>query len=330
MAQWDITVDAGSDVGSGSTNDQAITEPADFDGATINSVTILGTPTATTDGATDDTISVNFYVSTDAAVDVYGTNTVAGALATFTFGDSVSAPQNIVVGASTSPAPTTAVAADWDQMRMRVIYSANKMGDNETVSWSSFQVRVDYTPVPDIQQDHYRFTTPITGSAHEAWTLVGTEDNSYEITLDDDYGLIIKISNRGGSDTGAETWQLEANVDGAGWNDVTGASTNVRATASGDTDGATSATERLTTSARSFGGTVLDEVDGAVSDDAQAGNDYEYYFAITFRSADLSGGESIDLRIRNATETITYNVTANATVPVPETDLAAQGIVVIH
>ena len=28
---------------------------------------------------------------------------------------------------------------------------------------------------------HYRFATPISGAAHEAWTLVGTEDNSYEV-----------------------------------------------------------------------------------------------------------------------------------------------------
>ncbi len=164
---------------------------------------------------------------------------------------------------------------------------------------------------------HYRFCTPITGAAHEAYTLVGSEDTSFEITLDTDYCIIIKTGNDGDMSASGD-YQVQIDIDGAAsWNDVNATSSNVRSTASGDTDGATSTTERLGTSAETFTNSVLDEVDGLIGTNLGGHIEDEFYFAINFRSAELSGGESIEFRLTTGGSTFTHNVTLTATVAVP-------------
>lgn len=144
MATWDITVPAGSGVGEGGSGSSAITEPGNFDGATITDVSVVGTPSLTSDGATDDTISVYWYVTTDVPANVYGGASSTQGICSGTLGDSVSS--DTIADDTASPAPGTAVAADWDEIRYGVAYTSNKMGDAETCSWSSFTIRVTYTP----------------------------------------------------------------------------------------------------------------------------------------------------------------------------------------
>lgn len=176
------------------------------------------------------------------------------------------------------------------------------------------QPRVD---PPELKQEHYRFATPITGPAHEAWTLVGTEDVSHEIVLDDDYALIVKLANDGSNTVIFLSYQLEYSVNGGAWADVDASSSNVRVAISGDTDTATSTTERLTTSARTFVNSLLDDVNGNIFFTTAFNNDneYEFYYAITFRSADLSGGETVTFRITSPTNSIAEDITPTATVP---------------
>ena len=149
MATWDITVSAGSTVGSGT--DVLLTTisgvvPGDFDGSTINSVTVQGTPTVTSDGTTDDTIGVRFFVTTTVPADTFGGDgSDAASMCYAVIGNGVSSA-NITDGSARSPNPTTAVAADWDEVRYSINYSASKKNDGETISWSSFTVRVTYTP----------------------------------------------------------------------------------------------------------------------------------------------------------------------------------------
>lgn len=205
-------------------------------------------------------------------------------------------------------------AAEMDGLQVRITSQQRAMAAAGNWDIDTVRVVVTFDPPPDIQQEHYRFATPITGAAHEAYTLVGSEDTSFEIVLDDDYCIIVKLGNDGGAGT-LSSYQLEYNVDGAGWNDVNATSSNVRAVDSGDTDNATSTTERLTTSARTFDTSRLDDSNGSIAIYIlPADEETELYFAITFRSADLSGGESIDFRL-SATDTITFDITPNATVP---------------
>ena len=163
---------------------------------------------------------------------------------------------------------------------------------------------------------HYRFCTPITGGAHEAYTLVGTEDNSYEITLDSDYCLIVKVTNDGDMSATGD-FQLQYDVDGGGFNNVNATSSNVRSAASGDTDGATANTERLTSHSTQFIGSELDEVDALFATNLTGGVNREFYFAINFRSAELSGGETITFQLLTGGSAFptAHDVTPTATVP---------------
>ena len=327
MATWDIVVPAGSGVGNGSSAADAVspTVPGNFDGATITDVSVVGSPTVISDvpAGTDDTLQIHWNIATSGGVNVYGNNIYSGSFCRAELGDGV-ASDTITENASATPTPTIAVAADWDVVEMHTFYTANMKNDGETCSWLPFTIRVTYTPLPaDIQQDHYRFCGE-PGSAievvdastdHETWTLNGTVDTSREFALDDTVALIIKLGNDGTGAASSASWQLEYNNDAdPGWNNVNASSTYVRPIDSGDTDNAFSTTERLTTTSRTFFTSRLDDVNGSAASNINADNDVEFYYAFQFRSADLSGSETITFRITNLTETVTYNVTPTATI----------------
>ena len=75
MATWTIQVTGATNQGSGASGSNVTTigeaQPGDFDGATINSVTVSGSPTITGESTNDD-IGVRFRIQTDADVAVYG------------------------------------------------------------------------------------------------------------------------------------------------------------------------------------------------------------------------------------------------------------------
>ena len=162
MAQYDITVPAGSVV-DGGINDRATltggnAPPGDFDGATINSVSIVGTPTVTSDGAgggggtTDDTWLVRFNIEDSGNNPVYGgTGADEDSICWGRLGDSV-ASANIENGSATTPAPTTAVASNWNNIHWQTFDQANMKADDERASWASFTIRVDYTPAVIVNQ----------------------------------------------------------------------------------------------------------------------------------------------------------------------------------
>jgi hypothetical protein len=170
------------------------------------------------------------------------------------------------------------------------------------------------------RQFRYRFATPVSGSDHEAWTLVGSEDTSFEIAtsqLDVGHALIIKVRNTGGSDNSPNIG-LEYNKDGAGWNAVNNfSSLNVRAHDSGAGDSDTGTTERLTAGSGDWWQSTVSEtgIDSVIGQWAQP-DEIEFYWSIVFRSADLSGGESIDFRVVDQTfaYTVVYDITPNATI----------------
>ena len=150
---------------------------------------------------------------------------------------------------------------------------------------------------------------PITGGAHEAWTLLGSEDTTIELVLDDDYAIILKVGNSGEMSASGD-YQLQYEVDGAGgFADVNATSSNLRSAASGDTENATATDERLSTSAQTYIGSVLDEVEGLIGTNIGGGNEFEFYFTFNLRGAELTAGaESIELRL--TTGGVTFDHTA--------------------
>lgn len=168
----------------------------------------------------------------------------------------------------------------------------------------------------NVFERHWRLCTPITGAAHEAYILVGTEDVSFEITLDTDYCLIIKLENTGDMSQAGD-FQLQYNVDAAGFNDVNASSSNVRTVDSGDADNASSTTERLTAVSETFSESMLDDVDGLQGRNMSGHESAEYYYAINFRSAELSGGETIIFQLlAGGSDTNTHSEVPTVTVPV--------------
>lgn len=96
--------------------------------------------------------------------------------------------------------------------------------------------------------------------------------------------------------------QLQYNKDSGGWNDVTPTSSNVRSIAGLPPDNDICLTELLTNEGGTFSAAGLyDESLGltqfCTTYNLQANNETELAFCIEFRSADLSGGESIDFRL---------------------------------
>jgi len=147
-----------------------------------------------------------------------------------------------------------------------------------------------------VEQTHFNMYAD--GADNNTSTELGTEDTRFALTLDTTYFWRVKLKITGMS-AGSDDVQLEYNVDGAGWNAVNTTSSNVRAVAGGDDDSDPTGTERLTNDGGTFntGEYSEDGLNGAVT---LAVGEIELAYAIQFRSADLSGGENIDLRVTNA------------------------------
>lgn len=147
MATFDITVLAGTSQGASHDVATAFTEPGDFDGATIDSVQVISSPTMSSDAESDDTAIFRWWIQTSGGTAIFGNNTANGAICDVNWGPSVSeSPLTIADDTLRFPNPTIAVAADWDEIRGACTYTANMMGDAELFTWSAFTIRVTYTP----------------------------------------------------------------------------------------------------------------------------------------------------------------------------------------
>ena len=159
---------------------------------------------------------------------------------------------------------------------------------------------------------------PISGSAHESYTLLGTEDTTIEAELDLGYCIILKVGNTGDMAANGD-YQLQIEVNGTGgFANVDAGSSNVRVVATGDSDDATSTTERLGTSAETFQTSVLDEGDGLQVTNVSGHNEHEFYFAFEFRSADLTAGEeTIEFRLTTGGSTFDHTAVEPIDITLP-------------
>jgi hypothetical protein len=148
--------------------------------------------------------------------------------------------------------------------------------------------------------------------------------NITDVDLDTLCHIVFQLDHFGALEANF-TAQLEYNVDSGGWNDVTASSTNIRSSASANiTDGLDvpqliGSGDYLSTNAG------YDEVNGA---SGGANLDWPFdqdttetnvQFAFVARSADLSGGEVIQLRIKDLD---VYTETAQLTIGVTAVDIA--------
>lgn len=119
-----------------------------------------------------------------------------------------------------------------------------------------------------------------------------------------------------GTASGTLTGQLQYQLAGGGWNNVTTSSSVCRAVASGDAGGpydGTATTEQLNQSQPFKAGSISEDgLAGAVS---LAGDDEtELEYVLTIQSADVTNGQALELRVNDGTTTPTWTQIPSITI----------------
>lgn len=123
-------------------------------------------------------------------------------------------------------------------------------------------------------------------------------------------------------------WQLQYNLNGAGWVNVTGSSSVVRSSASPNVTDGVGTTDQLTAGTGTFqggSGTTggFDEVNGAAggaSMDVAASGHSECEFCVQIRGVDVADADTVQLRATdNGTAFAAYDATPSVTVSKPQT-----------
>jgi hypothetical protein len=129
--------------------------------------------------------------------------------------------------------------------------------------------------------------------------------------------LRCNVSESGGTNASSQTYTIEFNIGGAGWNPLGAASTGcIYHDSSKLTDG-NATTERLA------GGGTFEGTSGQVETGVSSAkailknNDSEFVYTVTFVAADLADSDSIDFRVVGSAggkDAVTMTVTPNATI----------------
>lgn len=175
---------------------------------------------------------------------------------------------------------------------------------------------------PDVSQTGFRGRND-DGSETTATWIAATNTNWTQDT-DVNFRVRFLISCDAASITSA--YQLQYNRNGAGWNNVNGSSSVVRSSGSANlTDGADT-TQQIGSGTFTADNNGVDDVDGATgSSTFTAGDEIETEHCIQIRSADVSDGDTIQLRLVFATGSAAFqqyfqtpSITVN--VPTPSTN----------
>lgn len=145
-------------------------------------------------------------------------------------------------------------------------------------------------------------------------TWKAPEDQDWTQAVDQNFRVRFSVQNDTAAINNLDV-QLQYNLNGAGWVNVTGTSNVVRSSASANVADAANLTQQLTAGTGAFeGATAFDEVNGicgGASYDIAATEHFEHEFCCQLRSADVVRGDKIQLRTINSdtgTPWTTYNV----------------------
>lgn len=179
---------------------------------------------------------------------------------------------------------------------------------------------------PTLNQQHYRFQEN-TANCNASTSLLGTEDitASASLLLDTTYFLRVKISNTGNK-TAVQSYKLQYQLNGAGYTDVSAASSVVQVVNGGDTDG-DATTELLTNDGGTFTAGEYDESGVTGSHTLAAGpNETEFVWAIEFREANLATADKVEFRLVDGATAATldnYNITPTFIAPFIASEVTA-------
>jgi len=168
---------------------------------------------------------------------------------------------------------------------------------------------------PYIDQDSFHWRND-NGSETEATWIDNANDNLASPLQDSNYRLRFLLQNTGDKDL-ADGYRLEYNVDAAGWVIVTTTSSYVRSVGSIN-DGWTLTDEDATTQqlgTGTFDEGYWDDTGTTTSFTFAQTQESELEFCFQFRSTDISGGETIEIRVAldDGTELDLYTNTPSTT-----------------
>ncbi len=172
---------------------------------------------------------------------------------------------------------------------------------------------------PNSRQNHFRFRNGDNTNSSESgpWTWLAAEDANFYPSLDTPFRIRFALDNTG---TASEnTRQLMYSLNGNTYTAVTTSSNVIRGADAGLSDNValTTANFQLTAGAGTAGQGRYGELGLLGAGVNPSGGYSEFEFGITLRSADVVAGDTIDLRMYNATPAplATYNITPRITVP---------------
>ncbi len=145
-------------------------------------------------------------------------------------------------------------------------------------------------------------------------TWKAAADTNWTQKVDENFRVRFVVHETNGVSEADKTFQLEYNRNGGGWNDVTGASSVVRAWASPNVADGADTTQQEGSGTFITPNAGFDEADGQVggaSLDFAGSDEVELEFSLELRSVDVANGDTIQLRVKGVQ---TYSETPTATV----------------
>lgn len=156
--------------------------------------------------------------------------------------------------------------------------------------------------------------------SESAATWKAAADTNWSQPVDENFRVRFLVQETGAGTAGSSdtTFELQYNLGGAGWNNVTGSSSVVRSSASSSVADGADTTQQVGSGTFVSPNSGFDEVDGVCGGAALdfAGDDeVEVEFCVQIRSADVNNSDTIQLRVTYNTGTaLTYSQTPTVTV----------------
>ncbi|MGD8764382.1 MAG: DUF2341 domain-containing protein, partial [Desulfobacteraceae bacterium] len=171
--------------------------------------------------------------------------------------------------------------------------------------------------ISEFDQDSFRGRDDDGNETTATWQA-GANINWTQV-MDQNFRVRFVIQETGDGAAADQSFQLEYNHNGGGWNDVTGASSVIRAWASPNVADGADATQQVGSGTFVTPNAGFDEVDGqagGTSLDFSGSDEVEVAYCVQIRSADVSASDTIQLRVKGlASYTNTPTITASSGTP---------------
>ncbi|MGD9034531.1 MAG: DUF2341 domain-containing protein, partial [Desulfobacteraceae bacterium] len=177
---------------------------------------------------------------------------------------------------------------------------------------------------PSFNQGSFQARNDNGDETASTWTAAA--NTNWTQMVDKNFRVRFLVQETAGNPDADKTLQLEYNLNSGGWNDVTGASSVVKAAATANVTDAVDTSQQLGSGTFVTPNAGFDEADGLVggaSLDFSGNDEVEVEFSLQIVGADVSNGDTIELRVKGLN---TYTNTPTVTVTGPGTFLYKKSI----